>query len=1060
MRSHWMPLLVVLGTAGFVHGQTPAPPSFSRQVLPFFTRYCVECHNSQVNEGGLNLEGYKALMEGGQHGPSLEPGKPDTSRLIRMMEGKLKPVMPPAKSRQPKPQEVAEVRAWVLAGARFDGAAVRPSLARIVPRRQVPTPVTAVAYSADGKMLAAAGRGEVLVLASASGEVVARIPAGQDRVTALAYAPRSSLLAMAASTAGKGHEVRIVAGQGTPSLTLQHDDVIQALAFSPDGRYLASASYDRLIKIWDLAAAKEYRILRDHSDAVYGLSFSPDSKLLASGGADRAVKVWDVATGERLYTLGESTDWVYAVAWSPDGKHLAAAGVDRSIRVWAVDARGGRVAHSVFAHEKPVLRLAYSGDGQTLFSLGEDQTVKIWDAVRMTERRVLPRQPESALSLAVRFDQKEIAVGRFDGVLVVLDSVTGKTLRQPLPAPPPVPGDLFPLVEEREPNHSPGSGQLVKPPVTVSGVLDRAGDLDWYRLEIKAGEEIGVRLRSSKTDLLLRLVDPLGVTVAESRSGLLGHVCQAAGTYSLGVRDREFRGGPDFTYRLSIGSIPVINSVYPLGGRPGEKVEVQLRGANLGPTRSVRVSIPLSATPGSRVDVPVPPGVLGKHSLVVGEFPEVLAASGTGTLSIPGTGNGVIEKPGELNTWRFTAKKGQRLILEVSAARLGSALDSVIEIHDRGNQPIPRAALRCLARSYVTFRDHDSQTPAIRLDTWSELNVNDWVLLGNELLRIKALPLNPDDNCRFFEDRGQRQGFLGTTPTHQSQGTPLYKVSLHPPGTIFPPNGLPVTTVYWRNDDGGAGQGKDSRLVFDPPQDGEYLLRVGDTRGEGGPNHAYRVTVREPRPDFTVSLNVPGQVTKGSGVPVRIVANRVDEFDGPIELQLKGLPPGFSAPPTQIPAGETRTALALFAEANAVAPTGPVTLTLEARAVLQGKETVRSALGTLPKLLDREDIVASTAEKEVVLQPGGETRVRVRIDRHNKFNGRVPIEIDGLPHGVRVLDIGLNGILITPTETERTIVLTSEPWVEPMNHPFVVFARREGTGKEYAARSILLRVAR
>ena len=144
-----------------------------------------------------------------------------------------------------------------------------------------------------------------------------------------------------------------------------------------------------------------------------------------------------MATGKRLYTLGESTDWVYAVAWQPDGKHLAAAGVDKSIRVWEVDATGGKVVHSVFAHEGPVLRLVYSADGKTLYSLGEDRVVKAWDADDDDRAQGLrPRSPRRRLSLAVRPDQKQLAVGRYDGALVLLDAATGKVQRQPLPVKP------------------------------------------------------------------------------------------------------------------------------------------------------------------------------------------------------------------------------------------------------------------------------------------------------------------------------------------------------------------------------------------------------------------------------------------------------------------------------------------------------------------------------------------------------------------------------------------------------------------------------------------------
>ena len=85
-------------------------------------------------------------------------------------------------------------------------------------------------------------------------------------------------------------------------------------------------------------------------------------------------------------------------------------------------------------------------------------------------------------------------------------------------------------------------------------------------------------------------------------------------------------------------------------------------------------------------------------------------------------------------------------------------------------------------------------------------------------------------------------------------------------------------------------------------------------------------------------------------------------------------------------------------------------------------------------------------------------RLTVKVERRNGFKGRIPLEVKGLPHGVRVLDIGLNGILITQKETTRTIVIYAEPWVAPMAHPFVVLARREGKNTEHAAKSVLLRV--
>jgi WD40 repeat protein len=1128
-------------------------PSYAKQVKPFFARYCLECHGGRDPEGGLVLETYKGLADGGDHGAVLTPGKPDASRIVRMVEGKTGPRMPPKKAaRQPGAAEVALLRAWVASGAKDDSAAVRLTLPDVAPKAPVRAPVTALAYHPGGKLLAAAGRGEVLFFNATTGDLSGQLGGQNDKVTALAFSRDGKRLATASSTAGGTHEVRLydfdpaaAPGARNGAMVNKHDDVIYDLAFSPDGRLLVSCGYDRLIRVWDVAQKKERRVLKDHSDAVYGVAFSPDGKLLASGSADRAVKVWDVSAGRRLHTLGEPTDWVYAVAWSPDGRHLAAAGVDRSIRVWEVTTEGGRIVHSVFAHEGPVTRLAYAADGKTLYSLGEDRTAKAWDADRMVERRVYAAQAETPLALAVRPDGAQLAVGRYDGVLVLLAEATGKVQAEPLPVKPKppvlskltptagvrgrevtvklegkhlrgateltstlpglkavlVPGggdgevqakftipattlagayplrvktpagesgpmsftvDLFAPVAEAEPNDSPRTGQAVTLPATLIGSVGRAGDVDYYRFEAKAGQEVGVQALTaavgSKLEPVLVMADGDGRVLAESNNGLLGFTCPRAGTYALGVRDREYRGGGPMHYRLHVGAVPVVNGVFPLGLRRGTEAEVRVDGVHLGTARTVRIKASADAAVGSRLPVPV--AALGAPSVVVGEFAEAVVKDRRGTLPVPGTANGVTAEAGATDAWRFTAHKGRRLLIEVEARRIGSPLDSFIEILDASGRPLPRATLRCVSKTYVAFRDHDSRSPGIRLETWNDLAMNDYLLVGEELVRIWQLPKNPDDDCQFFSSGGQRLGHLGTTPTFQSMGRPMYKVAIHPPGATFPPNGLPVVTLYYRNDDGGPGFGKDSRLVFDPPADGDYQVRVGDARGLAGLRHAYRLTVRPPRPGFTVRFSPTAPaVSKGAAVPVTVTASRADEFDGPIEVRLENLPPGFHAPATTIPAGESRTSFALYAEPTATVPAKSAPLKLVARAVIDGKELVREVTGGLPKLIEPGEIVTTTEQSEVTVRPGGEVRVTVNVERRKGFKGRIPIEVQGLPHGVHVLDIGLNGILITQAETRRTFVIRAEPWVQPTAHPFVVLAKREGKNTEHAAKSVLLKVA-
>ncbi len=338
--------------------------------------------------------------------------------------------------------------------------------------------------------------------------------------------------------------------------------------------------------------------------------------------------------------------------------------------------------------------------------------------------------------------------------------------------------------------------------------------------------------------------------------------------------------------------------------------------------------------------------------------------------------------------------------------------------------------------------------------------MDDYVLIGHELMRIRELPRNPDDDCQFYAINGQRVGYLGTTPTFHAQDSPMFKVAIHPPGTSFPPNGMPLVPVWYLNDDGGPGFGKDSRLRLILPPMATTKCVFWIRAGFGGPDFSYRLTIRPPRPDFRVRFGPTSpSVGKGASVPITVTVDRIDEFDDPVQIRLENLPAGFSAPPTFIEAGHISTTFALFADSNATSPaTKHSPLKIVATTKIAGHDVNREAFGGVPKVIDPGDIVTTTAQSAITIKPGHEARLFVRVDRRNGFKGRIPLDVLGLPHGVRVLHVGLNGILVTERDTSREIFLYAEPWVQPMQHPFVVLARREGKNTEHGARSVLLKI--
>ena len=183
-----------------------------------------------------------------------------------------------------------------------------------------------------------------------------------------------------------------------------------------------------------------------------------------------------------------------------------------------------------------------------------------------------------------------------------------------------------------------------------------------------------------------------GRVVVESLNGLLAYICPADGTFAIGIHDKEYRGGADMFYRLHVGDVPIVTSVLPMGVQRGTESSVRLVGVNLR-TATAMLKVPADAAIGTRV--PIPLGEknekpLGDASVVVGEFPEVIAENVGATIPLPGTANGVIGKPGETQAIRFIAKKGEQLLIEVNARRAGSPLDSDIEVLEATSKTVGR----------------------------------------------------------------------------------------------------------------------------------------------------------------------------------------------------------------------------------------------------------------------------------------------------------------------------------------------------------------------------------
>jgi hypothetical protein len=524
---------------------------------------------------------------------------------------------------------------------------------------------------------------------------------------------------------------------------------------------------------------------------------------------------------------------------------------------------------------------------------------------------------------------------------------------------------------------------------------------------------------------------------------------------------------------VDAGALPYITQYFPLGVRAGETATVAVEGVNLGGIRELKIEAPKEAMEGKTVPITLKENAalpLNKVKLVVGGFPEVLEQEPNNSpaqaeaVTLPVTINGHIDggaKPGGVadeDYFRFRASKGQRLTIDVEAARVGSPLDSVIEVLDAQGNAIPRATVRCLNQTTTTLSDRDSRTTGERLTSTTGLHVGDYLMVGDELNQLEYISDQPDADVELKGIGGLRLAFLGTSPVVHAVNTPVYRAQILPPDAEFPPNGLPVFHLTWRNDDGGPGYGADSRIEFVAPADGQYILHLKDVRGMGGPDFAYRLSIRETVPSYQLTATPENpNIPRGGRVPVTVSADRLQGYDGPIEIEVKGLPPGVTAGPAKISAGEDSTVVVLSASADASPDSPPGAMEIVGHATINGRDVARSANlnAMLDAAFDQElslqvasiipppDVVVTTDISQVSLEPGQQATVTLHVERRNGYKGRVPCFVKNLPRGVQVVNIGLNGVLVTEAQTSRTFTLRAEDWAKPIEQPIYVVGEVE-----------------
>lgn len=782
-------------------------------------------------------------------------------------------------------------------------------------------------------------------------------------------------------------------------------ETIQAMAIAPSGDRIAIARHGR-VELLQVADQKQLHAM-EAGWPVNAITFSRDGKLLIVGGGEPGlqgeVKVWDAENAALLHTLRGHRDSVYSVAVDTAGKYIASGSYDHQIQLWEIG-KPSPIA-TLTGHNGPVFDIAFQNSGKILASVSGDRTVKLWSIPDGARLDTLQESTKELYTLALAPDGSRVyAAGVDNRIRAWSISADGKEGTNKL---------------------------LISQFAHEAPVLRIAASPDGQFI-ISTGEDYAVKVWDAAT-LTLRK--------------------------SLG-KQSEWAAGV---------AISGDNQAFFVGCLNGSLKRFEV------PPATDNAFVKIAPLAESLEPKPIPAPIPEPAKLAEAEPNDAAeqASPITGSVTVEGViGNS--ENKLDVDCYKIELKQGDQCIFETRASRIKSPLDTKLEVLDASGAPIQKLLLRAVRDSELEFRGGTSDQRGFRLKYWEEIDLDQFVYMNGEVSRIFMQRRGPDADSQFYPEGGARITYFGSSPRAHALGEPAYVVVPYPVGTEMPDNGLPTFPVYYENDDDSRdrGAGSDSKIIFEAPRDGTFIVRVSDVGGASGVDFKYELIARRPKPDFRASFQLSNaNLPAGGGREFTVSVERDDEFSGPVQFVIENLPPGlFASTPIEIEPGHFEAKGALFAHPGAKTPSEEAIKAIKIRATstIVGNSVTKevapppkievSAPAKVQIFLEPLDAAqrwpnwpppADSADLafpqpyELKLERGKLVPFKLRVIR-NGFDDRIAFEIQNLPHGVIVDDIGLSGVLVREKELERTIYLATAKMTRPQRRLAYALAQIEG----------------